>query len=82
MNKSVDEEAENKWNNRYQEEHYAYGKGPNLFFKEWLYKIEPGSMLMPADGEGRNGVFAAQLGWKSHFVGSEYSRKIKGFKTC
>lgn len=64
MNKSVDEKAENKWNNRYQEAHYAYGKGPNLFFKEWLYKFEPGSILMPADGEGRNGVFAAQLGWE------------------
>lgn len=64
MNKSVEEEAENKWNNRYQEAHYAYGKGPNLFFKEWLYKFEPGAILMPADGEGRNGVFAAQLGWK------------------
>ncbi|RAJ28143.1 methyltransferase family protein [Pedobacter cryoconitis] len=64
MNKSVEEEAENKWNSRYQEAHYAYGKGPNLFFKEWLQKFEPGSILMPADGEGRNGVFAAQLGWK------------------
>lgn len=62
MNKSVEEE--NKWNNRYQEAHYAYGKGPNLFFKEWLYKFKPGSILMPADGEGRNGVFAAQLGWE------------------
>lgn len=64
MNKSVDEKAENKWNSRYQEADYAYGKGPNLFFKEWLYKFEPGSILMPADGEGRNGVFAAQLGWE------------------
>ncbi len=26
-------------------------------------KLEPGSILMPADGEGRNGVFAARLGW-------------------
>ncbi|MES2733292.1 MAG: class I SAM-dependent methyltransferase, partial [Bacteroidota bacterium] len=30
----------------------------------WLPKFETGSILMPADGEGRNGVFAAQLGWK------------------
>jgi SAM-dependent methyltransferase len=53
-----------KWNERYKEEAFAYGKEPNLFFKEWIEKFEPGSILMPADGEGRNGVFAAGLGWK------------------
>jgi SAM-dependent methyltransferase len=53
-----------KWDERYKEEEFAYGKKPNLFFKEWLSTFEPGSILMPADGEGRNGVFAAQLGWK------------------
>ncbi|MES2377832.1 MAG: class I SAM-dependent methyltransferase [Bacteroidota bacterium] len=52
------------WNDRYKNQDYAYGTGPNLFFKEWLQKLEPGSILMPADGEGRNGVFAAQLGWQ------------------
>lgn len=58
-----DEEYKNRWDDRYKEEEYVYGKGPNLFFKEWLQKFEPGTILMPADGEGRNGVFAAQLGW-------------------
>ncbi|HEY9259907.1 class I SAM-dependent methyltransferase, partial [Chitinophaga sp.] len=29
-----------------------------------LQKFEPGSILMPADGEGRNGVYAAVLGWQ------------------
>lgn len=53
-----------KWNERYKEPEFAYGKEPNLFFKEWLTKFEPGSILMPADGEGRNGVFAARLGWE------------------
>lgn len=53
-----------KWDERYKEQEFAYGKAPNLFFKEWLPKFEPGSILMPADGEGRNGVFAATLGWK------------------
>jgi SAM-dependent methyltransferase len=52
------------WNERYRDQEFAYGKAPNLFFKEWLPKFEPGAILMPADGEGRNGVFAAQLGWK------------------
>lgn len=53
----------NKWDERYSEEQFAYGKEPNLFFKEWLSIYPPGSILMPADGEGRNGVYAAQLGW-------------------
>lgn len=52
-----------KWDERYKGQEFAYGKEPNLFFKEWLLKFEPGAILMPADGEGRNGVFAAQLGW-------------------
>lgn len=53
-----------KWDERYKGDEFAYGKEPNLFFKEWLQKFEPGSILMPADGEGRNGVFAALLNWK------------------
>jgi SAM-dependent methyltransferase len=53
-----------KWDERYQGPEFAYGKEPNIFFKEWLSKFEPGSILMPADGEGRNGVFAARLGWQ------------------
>jgi SAM-dependent methyltransferase len=52
-----------KWDERYREPEFAYGKEPNIFFKEWLSKFQPGSILMPADGEGRNGVFAARTGW-------------------
>jgi SAM-dependent methyltransferase len=54
---------ENKWDERYKEPQYAYGKEPNVFFKEWLATLAPGSILMPADGEGRNGVYAARTGW-------------------
>jgi hypothetical protein len=53
-----------KWDERYREAAFAYGKGPNLFFKKWLDGRSPGSILMPADGEGRNGVYAARCGWK------------------
>ncbi len=51
------------WNERYQNSSFAYGKEPNLFFKEQLQKLKTGSILLPADGEGRNGVFAAKVGW-------------------
>ncbi len=52
------------WDERYKGTEFAYGKEPNEFFREWLLKFEPGSILMPADGEGRNGVFAARQGWQ------------------
>lgn len=64
MNQSWDEQYKNMWDDRYKNNEYAYGKAPNDFFSEWLQQFEPGAILMPADGEGRNGVFAAQLGWK------------------
>ncbi|TDO20674.1 class I SAM-dependent methyltransferase [Pedobacter duraquae] len=63
MEKSWDENYKDKWNIRYKNPEFAYGKIPNLFFKEWLEKLEPGKILMPAEGEGRNAVFAAQLNW-------------------
>lgn len=64
MNKSWDNTYKEMWDERYKENEFVYGKEPNLFFKEWLQKFDPGTILMPADGEGRNGVFAAELGWK------------------
>ena len=64
MNITRENDYKNFWEERYMDNDFAYGKAPNLFFKEWIQKLEPGSILMPADGEGRNGVYAAQLGWK------------------
>jgi len=52
------------WNQRYTEDDYAYGQLPNAFFKEELDKLVPGSVLLPAEGEGRNAVFAAKSGWQ------------------
>ena len=54
------------WNERYAEEGYAYGEEPNVFFRDSLMKIsdQPGRILLPAEGQGRNAVFAAKLGWE------------------
>lgn len=52
------------WNERYANEEYAYGIEPNQFFKEALEKRTPGKILFPAEGEGRNAVFAAKMGWE------------------
>lgn len=51
------------WNERYAEETYVYGTLPNAFFKEELSKLAVGTILLPAEGEGRNAVFAAEQGW-------------------
>lgn len=51
------------WEERYAAEAYAYGKAPNTFLRAELEHLEPGHALFPAEGEGRNAVFAAQLGW-------------------
>jgi hypothetical protein len=53
------------WNQRYAEAAFAYGSEPNAFFAEQLSKLEPGKLLLPAEGEGRNAVFAAKNGMAS-----------------
>ncbi|UZR96897.1 class I SAM-dependent methyltransferase [Chondrinema litorale] len=64
MSKEWDTTYKARWDERYGEDGYAYGKEPNQFFKKWLLKFKAGSILLPADGEGRNGVFAAKNGWQ------------------
>ena len=52
-----------QWNQRYSGNDYNYGKEPNQFLKEELPKLKPGRMFFPGEGEGRNSVYAATLGW-------------------
>jgi hypothetical protein len=52
------------WDSRYAETEFAYGTEANDFLKEELVKLPVGKLLFPADGEGRNSVFAATLGWE------------------
>lgn len=64
------------WNERYSKTEFVYGKEPNLFFKEELGKIANGKVLLPAEGEGRNAVYAAVKGWSvSAFDNSEEGKK-------
>jgi len=53
-----------RWNDRYSSEEFAYGEDPNNYLKEQLEKLNPGAILFPAEGEGRNAIFAAKSGWK------------------
>jgi SAM-dependent methyltransferase len=51
------------WNERYAEPVLAYGEKANVFFQEELAKLTPGRLFLPAEGQGRNAVYAAELGW-------------------
>ena len=64
------------WDKRYAEKEMAYGTEPNKFFKSQLAKLETGNLLLPAEGEGRNAVHSATLGWDvSAFDISEEGKK-------
>ncbi|WP_291141481.1 class I SAM-dependent methyltransferase [Flavobacterium sp. UBA7680] len=52
-----------RWDDRYSSEEFAYGEEPNNYLKEQLEKLNPGAILFPAEGEGRNAIFAAKLDW-------------------
>lgn len=55
----------NFWDERYSNKNYVYGKEPNRFFQEQLSSVFPiGKLFLPGEGEGRNAVYAASLGWQ------------------
>lgn len=65
------------WNARYSQKEFAYGEEPNEFFKEQILKLKPGKALFLGEGEGRNAVFAAMLGWNVDAVDFSLSAKEK-----
>jgi len=70
----------NMWDQRYKSEEYMYGKRPNDFFREQLLSFRPGKILLPAEGEGRNAVFAAKMGWQVTAFDSSGQGKKKAEK--
>jgi cyclopropane fatty-acyl-phospholipid synthase-like methyltransferase len=68
------------WNERFGQKMYVYGKAPNVFFAEKLNLIEKGSLLLPAEGEGRNAVYAALKGWEVDAFDYSESGKEKALK--
>ncbi len=68
------------WNERYTEESFAYGMLPNVFFRYELDKIAPGSILLPAVGEGRNAVYAARKGWRVKAFDASTSARQKALR--
>ena len=69
------------WDQRYSSEEYAYGKEANIWLSERISQIKPpqnNRALFPADGEGRNAVWAARIGWNSEV----FVLSIVGKKKC
>ena len=59
------------WNERYSEPEPAYGMDPNAFFAEQVRDLLAGRILLPAEGQRRNALHAASLGWQ--VVACDYS---------
>jgi SAM-dependent methyltransferase len=68
------------WDSRYGEQDWAYGKEPNQYFREQLIQLSPGSILLPADGEGRNSVYAANQGWEATAFDLSHTARDKAMK--
>jgi len=52
----------------------------NDFFKARLDELKPGKILLPAEGEGRNAVYAAAKGWNVYAFDSSAEAKKKADK--
>lgn len=52
------------WDERYSEPGFAYGTAPNEFLVAVVDRIPHGKILSLAEGEGRNAVYLASLGYE------------------
>jgi SAM-dependent methyltransferase len=52
------------WNEKFATTPHIYGIHPNVFLKETIDQLQPGKLLLPGEGEGRNALYAAAMGWK------------------
>ena len=53
----------NFWDHNFAVAGFKYGTAPNAFLVEQAHRLKPvGDVLVPGDGEGRNGVWLAQQG--------------------
>jgi SAM-dependent methyltransferase len=70
------------WDGRFAEQGFAYGEEPNVFLSEKLSELEPGDLLLPAEGEGRNAVWAATEGWRVHAFDTSTVGRDKAVNTA
>lgn len=59
------------WDQQFAAEGFKYGTAPNAFLTTQVSRLAPGAeVLVPGDGEGRNGVWLAQQGFQVTAVDS------------
>ena len=71
---------QDQWDERYARQEYIYGTEPNGFLREKLALLKPGMILFPAEGEGRNAVFAASMGWSVDAFDQSYEGQKKALR--
>ena len=72
--------SKDQWNARYESEEYIYGVQPNAYLKEQLSGLKPGSILFPAEGEGRNAIYAAGNGWTTFAFDQSEAGRMKAMQ--
>ena len=68
------------WDERFSSVEYVYGTNPNEFLKDQLAKLNPGSLLMLGEGEGRNAVYAAKMKWQVDAVDFSDQARLKALE--
>lgn len=68
------------WNQRYSNTEYVYGEEPNAFFVEQIHQLQPGSIILPCEGEGRNAVYAATKSWEVKAFDGSIEGQKKAFQ--
>lgn len=69
-----------RWNDRFREKEFAYGTMPNEFLKGQIDKLKTGKILFGAEGEGRNAIYAATIGWNVFAFDISIEGKNKAMK--
>ena len=69
------------WNERYKEKEYIYGLNPNDFLAQNIKNLKSeGKLLCLAEGEGRNSVYLAKLGFEVEAVDFSLEAKNKALE--
>lgn len=67
------------WDEKYSNSQFVYGSSPNDFLRENVHYFVPeGKILCIAEGEGRNAVWLAELGFKVTAVDASEVGLAKG----
>ena len=52
------------WNEKFSQTPNLYGEQPNEFVKSYIDSMPAGKILFPGEGESRNALYAASMGWQ------------------